>query len=183
MCSPSRVGALTPLLLLLALSACQRERRAIGPSPPESGPVAAVSELFPGGGQPPPPDPRSRKYEANAFQISQGGRLYRWFNCNGCHFNGGGGIGPALMDDQWIYGASIEQIYNSIAQGRPNGMPSWNGKIPPQQIWQIAAYVRSLSANVPASANSSRYDEMTSTPPRNQAKPEKPAGTRAGAAP
>ena len=39
-------------------------------------------------------------------------------------------MGPALMDDAWIYGGRLDQIYNSIYQGRPNGMPAWGGKIP-----------------------------------------------------
>ena len=71
----------------------------------------------------------ARDYENNAFHISRGQRLFRWFNCNGCHANGGGGMGPALMDDEWRYGGSIEQIYATIIEGRPNGMPSFRGKI------------------------------------------------------
>ncbi len=71
--------------------------------------------------------------------------MYKQFNCAGCHFNGGGGIGPPLMDDKWIYGGRLDQIFNSIYQGRPNGMPVWGGKIPDQQIWEIATYVRSMS--------------------------------------
>ena len=68
-------------------------------------------------------------------------------NCTGCHFNGGGGMGPALMSGHWRYGGRIEQIYESIAQGRPNGMPSWQFVLQPQQIWDLAAYVKSLSAS------------------------------------
>jgi cytochrome c oxidase cbb3-type subunit 3 len=49
------------------------------------------------------------------------------------------------MDDVWIYGGRLEQIHNTIAQGRPNGMPAWGGKIPDEQLWQISAYVRSMS--------------------------------------
>src|SRR5690606_21238546 len=65
-----------------------------------------------------------RDYEENAFHISQGKRFYTWFNCVGCHGNGGGGSGPALMDDAWIYGSAIENIAATIREGRPNGMPS-----------------------------------------------------------
>src|SRR5690349_646028 len=43
-------------------------------------------------------------YEGNAFGVSEGKRLFSWYNCQGCHANGGGGMGPPLMDDQWIYG-------------------------------------------------------------------------------
>jgi hypothetical protein len=51
------------------------------------------------------------------------------FNCIGCHGNGGGDIGPALMDDVWFYGSSPEQIYASLVQGRPNGMPAYGRKL------------------------------------------------------
>ena len=33
-------------------------------------------------------------YENNAYQLSQGKRLYDWFNCKGCHASGGGASGP-----------------------------------------------------------------------------------------
>ena len=46
-------------------------------------------------------------------------------------------MGPPLMDDKWIYGSAPENIYATIIQGRPNGMPSFAGKIPTQQVWQI----------------------------------------------
>ncbi len=54
-------------------------------------------------------------------------------------------MGPSLMDDEWIYGGRLEQIHQTLVQGRPNGMPAWGGKIPDQQLWELAAYVRSMS--------------------------------------
>jgi cytochrome c oxidase cbb3-type subunit 3 len=104
-----------------------------------------ISGLLPGGQPPAPEDPRGRIYDGDAYHIGQGRRYFTWYNCSGCHFNGGGGIGPPFMDKTWLYGGRIDQIFNSIAEGRPNGMPTWRGKIPDAQIWEIAAYVRSLS--------------------------------------
>ena len=95
------------------------------------------------------------------YDISEGQRLYHWMNCNTCHAEGGGDAGPALMDDQWIYGGQPGDIYASIVEGRPNGMPSFGGKIPDAQIWQIVAYVRSMSGNVPFYAQPGRMDAMT----------------------
>ena len=43
--------------------------------------------------------------QTNAYELSQGKRLYGWFNCAGCHADGGGRLGPALMDGWWRYGA------------------------------------------------------------------------------
>jgi cytochrome c oxidase cbb3-type subunit III len=121
-----------------------------------------------------PRDPRARFYESNAYAISQGQRYYRWFNCSGCHANGGGGMGPALMDADWRYGGRIEEIYQTIEHGRPNGMPAFGEKIPEEQIWQIAAYVRSMSGNVDRLAAPSRSDRIRSTPPINNTNPMPP---------
>lgn len=90
-------------------------------------------------------DPRAARYYDNAEAVITGKRLFGQYNCSGCHSNGGGGMGPALMDDEWIYGARLEQIRQTLVEGRPNGMPAWGGKIPDEQLWQIAAYVRSMS--------------------------------------
>jgi cytochrome c oxidase cbb3-type subunit 3 len=99
-------------------------------------------------------------YGGNAFAISEGKRLFTWYNCVGCHANGGGGMGPPLMDDLWIYGSDPENIFSTIAEGRPNGMPAFGDKVPSYQIWQLVAYVQSLSGNTPKDAASGRQDDM-----------------------
>jgi cytochrome c oxidase cbb3-type subunit 3 len=92
--------------------------------------------------------------------VGEGKRLFSAYNCAGCHQHGGGGIGPALMDAEWIYGSHPEQIYASIVQGRPNGMPSFAGKIPEFQVWELVAYVHSMSGQLPEDIAPSRSDEM-----------------------
>ncbi len=79
-------------------------------------------------------------------QIAAGGQLYLAMNCVGCHSHGGGGMGPALIDDVWIYGGEIENIAASIREGRPAGMPAFRGFLPEEQIWQVAAFVKSMPA-------------------------------------
>jgi cytochrome c oxidase cbb3-type subunit 3 len=117
----------------------------------DSGPKSvSVSGLFPSGGAPPRPDPTGRRFEGNQQAIAQGKQLFGAMNCSGCHFNGGGGMGPALMSGHWRYGGQIDQIYASIAQGRPNGMPTWQGILDPTSIWNLAAYVKSLAAPDPS---------------------------------
>lgn len=123
--------ALAAGLCLLALTACQRERRQLRPAPAFvalAGTVAAQSDLRPGGLEfrPLVPNP----YGGSAFAISAGQLLFDQFNCSGCHARGGGGIGPPLIKGEWIYGNQPENLFETIVKGRPNGMPAWGGRIP-----------------------------------------------------
>jgi cytochrome c oxidase cbb3-type subunit 3 len=87
----------------------------------------------------------ARQYFNNVEAVNAGKRLFSQYNCAGCHSNGGGGMGPDLMDGAWIYGSRLAQIHETLVNGRPNGMPAWGGKIPDPQLWQLAVYVRSMS--------------------------------------
>ncbi|HEX4496283.1 MAG TPA: cytochrome c [Thermoanaerobaculia bacterium] len=148
------------LPLSLALAGCPREGRNFRSLPAANArpePVRLVS-LQPGA--PLPKQAGGGPYEGNAWAISQGERLYEQYNCVGCHFHGGGGIGPPLMDAQWIYGGSGQNIHDTIVQGRPNGMPSYGGHIPDDQVWMITAYVRTLSGQVPKPERPTRNDEL-----------------------
>jgi len=161
---PTRLRfVMLPLAALAALDlgGCRREKRRIEEPPPSGARVASiqVGQLQPGPKLPPSPE-TSTPYEANAYGISEGQRLYGWFNCVGCHAHGGGAIGPPLMDDIWIYGSDPANVFASIVEGRPNGMPSYRGKIPNYQVWQIVAYVRSLGGLEPKSATPVRDDHL-----------------------
>jgi cytochrome c oxidase cbb3-type subunit 3 len=170
--------SLAAIAVLALLAGCDREQRSSRGKPLGETVPAGVSPdtIFPGS-KPPAPDPRAAKYEHNAYAIAQGQQLFTWMNCVGCHSHGGGGMGPALIDGEWRYGGRIDQIATSIAEGRPNGMPAWRSKLTSDQIWQLAAYVRSLSGQVPKDAVGARTDSMTNTPPQTQTvrKPVLPA--------
>jgi cytochrome c oxidase cbb3-type subunit 3 len=160
MCSRCRPAELALLLALLALAGCERERREFRDRElPADGSAAMAAHAGVAGGEP------GALYERNAFHVSEGARYFSWFNCSGCHGAGGGGMGPALMDGAWRYGGSVAEIAASIRDGRPNGMPAYGGRIPEQQVWQLAAYVRALSGNVPLDATPSRRDGLSATPP------------------
>jgi cytochrome c oxidase cbb3-type subunit 3 len=162
------------LALAVLLGACEREtRHATGDPAPAPPPIAASPDtIFPGGAPLPPLDPRAQAYIGNAAAIAKGQQLYTWMNCVGCHSHGGGGMGPPLMDDKWRYGGRIDQVATSIYEGRPNGMPAWRNKLTQQQIWQLAAYVLTLSGQAPKDAVSARADTMSNTPPQTQTKRE-----------
>src|SRR3954462_13502383 len=156
---------------VLLFTACKREERSFRVAPPAADKVQtnSISDLRPAGATPPPPV--KNDYEENAYATSEGQRLFTSFNCVGCHAHGGGGMGPALMDNKWIYGSEPQQIFSSIVEGRPNGMPSFRGKIPDYQVWQLAAYVRSVAGLGTSGASPGRSDEMKgATPPSSMPK-------------
>jgi cytochrome c oxidase cbb3-type subunit 3 len=171
-----------PLLVLIAVVAaagCEREERRFRDSSPDIIADTSVRQttLQPGV---PTRDVAARQvvlegYDENAWAISEGKRLYELFNCVGCHSHGGGSMGPPLLDDEWIYGHEPENIVATIMEGRPNGMPSFRGRVSPVQAGQMAAYVRSLSGLVPIDARPSRDDHMSYMPSlQTKYRPEKP---------
>lgn len=166
--------ACTALAMLLLPLGCKREQRVFDPGSAGSQ-VANGTALNPvhAGGSAPAPDINT--YETSAYAVAEGKRLYNAYNCVGCHAQGGGAIGPALMDAIWIYGSQPQQIYSDIVQGRPNGMPSYGGKLPEYQVWELVAYVRSMSGQLPSDIAPSRSDQMP-VAKAEQARPkEKPA--------
>ncbi|MEZ4415522.1 MAG: c-type cytochrome [Gemmatimonadota bacterium] len=71
-------------------------------------------------------------------------------NCFVCHgVNLEGGIGPNLVDDEWIHGASVDSILATISNGvLDKGMPNWGSLLGPEKVNQVAAYVISLNPEV-----------------------------------
>jgi cytochrome c oxidase cbb3-type subunit III len=172
MCSGchSRGGqAAAGLLALVLLSACEREQRSFRPDPGQADTRVPQPSLAPRPAGPASSRPgEGPKFEANAYHVNQGKMLFRSMNCSGCHANGGGGIGPALMDEKWIYGGDIHSIFATIRDGRPNGMPAFAGKLPEDQIWELAAYVRSLSGQLRTDVATNRNDSMTPHEPESR---------------
>jgi cytochrome c oxidase cbb3-type subunit 3 len=86
-------------------------------------------------------------YEGNANALKTGSQLYISYNCIDCHgADGSGAMGPSLADARWHFGGSPAEVFESIYQGRPDGMPTWGGRIPHDHIRILDTYVRSLSA-------------------------------------
>jgi cytochrome c oxidase cbb3-type subunit 3 len=172
------LGLLAALPLLLV--GCYREERSFqAPGPAASAPdPVRIGSIVPGAASNVQPGvtaaSQAANYEENAFAVNQGKRLFRWYNCNGCHGQGGGGMGVALMDDQWLYGSAPANVFTTIMQGRPNGMPSFGGRIPEDQVWQLVAYVRSLSGQLRKDVATSRSDGLAGAPPENTRAQERP---------
>jgi len=160
------------LTVLIALAGCEREMRKLSKEPVGTEPnaTAGTAAHQPGASGPGTVETAAmRTYDGdNAYELSQGKRLFRWFNCNGCHSAGGGGMGPALMDEKWIYGHEPEQVYATIMVGRPNGMPSFRGRVSQEQAWQLVAYVRSMSGLAPKASAPGRSDALAIGEPESR---------------
>ena len=85
-------------------------------------------------------------YNGNAKALAMGAKLYVAYNCVDCHgADGSGSMGPSLADGRWHFGGRPAEVFESIYQGRPDGMPAWGGRISNDQIWMLVTYVRSLN--------------------------------------
>src|SRR4051794_19752293 len=180
------IGALG-LVVVCAGSSCRREFRSFRPHAPDAEAVrlTPLTDYRIGGdagrrSAPEPSDEVPNGYEDNAYAVSEGKRLFQSFNCSGCHAHGGGGgMGVPLSDEKWIYGSRPEQVFSTIVAGRPNGMPSFGGEIPAYQVWQLAAYVRSLSGQLRGDVASGRADHMQAEKPESSRDKEKPVNRAA----
>ena len=135
-------------LILLVAGACQRNstpgvaagsvviQGSMPPSPTAVGPIPgpAMNVTF-----------ATNPFANDPVALQEGRKLFNWYNCSGCHGGHAGcGMGPSLRDQVWLFGSRDDQIFDSIAEGRGEGMPAWGAKIPQEQIWKLVAYIKSM---------------------------------------
>jgi cytochrome c oxidase cbb3-type subunit 3 len=87
------------------------------------------------------------------------------------------------MDNKWKYGYAPANIYASIIEGRPNGMPAFRGKINDDQAWKLVAYLQALSGVVQTDVATGRDDHMSVTRPASDAMNKKQNPKWEGATP
>jgi cytochrome c oxidase cbb3-type subunit 3 len=149
------------LFVLMLTTSCQQEHRQLQVESEQRAVFVAGREgdIRPGG--PVPEVVLKNPYEGNAQAIAEGERLYAWYNCSVCHgAHGGGGMGLSLLAPALVYGDQPDNLFDTINKGRPKGMPSWGGRIPAHQIWQIVTYIRSLRGLEPKTATPAREDAL-----------------------
>ncbi|MHB2167118.1 cytochrome-c oxidase, cbb3-type subunit III [Alsobacter sp. R-9] len=93
-------------------------------------------------------------------------------NCAPCHGSGGGGSKgyPNLVDDQWMWGGSLDQIYQTIRYGirnenpesRQGPMPAFgkDGILKKDEITNVAAYVVTLSGGKPTAGDVAKGKQL-----------------------
>lgn len=143
---------LTVLTLAVLAVGCQPQQPPAGPG----GNLTRRHQVTKQRAGPPPAmpvTPEARPEQPSEETLTEGRTLYNQYNCSGCHAAGGGAIGPALIDDEWIYGDGLDNIFFTIVEGRPQGMPAFRGRIPDGQIRTIAQFVKSLSTETAAAGD------------------------------
>lgn len=88
------------------------------------------------------------------FAVNGGDAAFK-VNCATCHGTGAmGRLGyPNLNDDDWLWGGTLDQIYQTIAHGvrndnpdaRISEMPAFKDVLQPEEVKQVSAYVVSLT--------------------------------------
>jgi cytochrome c oxidase cbb3-type subunit 3 len=100
-------------------------------------------------------DAKKLEYNADQEIIGRGRIVFTSSNCGSCHRNDGGGntIGPNLVDDYWLHGGSIGEIYSTIKTGFvEKGMPAWGKTMSPKDVRDVAFFVMSLKGTNPPNA-------------------------------
>lgn len=157
-------------LMLMALGAvsatgCHRVKGLPAPNTPATAVAPAAGAYSPAfaevplGNPPGAPIPGTdvrNPFAGDPAAVADGKSLFGAMNCVYCHnANAAGLIGPSLQGPGWRYGGAPVQIYASIQNGRPKGMPAFGARLPPQEIWKLVAYVQSLGGAAAPSTDSS----------------------------
>lgn len=83
------------------------------------------------------------KYSGQPAAIAEGSTVYAE-SCAACHnADATGGIGTDLTGTL-KYGSTPEDLYESVANGRPNGMPPFLQQIGKDRIYKLVAYLESV---------------------------------------
>ncbi len=101
----------------------------------------------------------SSQPELMQFAVAGGSSAFKVY-CSQCHGSGaaGGSIYPNLIDDDWIWGGSVDEIYTTLQHGiryigdddtRDSLMPAFGADdiLEREQIMDVTSYVLSLSGS------------------------------------
>jgi len=176
-----------PIALLLMVAACGRPAGQTGEAAPD--PTAVSAAGIPSGDIPGDAQSETGTLVVNPLAgqpaaVARGKALFAQMNCAGCHGYGlGGAMGPNLTDRYWRYGGTPGAIYQSIADGRPQGMPAWRRALPPTDIWSLVSYIQSYGGSTaPADYQGGEQGDVAALPvtPSGASPAPKPAPAATG---
>lgn len=108
-------------------------------------------------------DETSVKIDKDPAILAEGSTIFAT-NCKVCHGDKLQGIiGPDLVDEYWLHGGGINNIFKTIKYGVPEkGMVSWEKTLTPKQISAVSNYILSLGGSNPPGAKAhqgEKYEE------------------------
>jgi len=84
--------------------------------------------------------PSELAFDADTLEAGQKVYTQTCVACHGADMKGG--IGPNLVDGEWIHGGAPEQVVKTITEGvAAKGMPAWGAVLGPEKVSQVAAWV------------------------------------------
>lgn len=82
-------------------------------------------------------------------------------NCATCHGELlEGGTGPNLTDEFWIHGGGVKNVFSTIKYGvAKKGMISWEKKLKPDQIQNVASFILTKQGSNPPNAKEAQGEK------------------------
>jgi cytochrome c oxidase cbb3-type subunit III len=105
-------------------------------------------------------DENTVQYLASASDLAAGKKVFN-NSCAVCHREDmGGSVGPNLVDEYWIHGGSVKDVFALIKYGaQDKGMMPWKDELTPLQIAQVSSYILSRQGETPEGARDPQGDK------------------------
>jgi len=110
-------------------------------------------------------DEKTVKLLPNDPKVAERGKEIFSSKCSACHGQAGeGGVGPNLTDEYWLHGSSINDLFKVIKYGVPEkGMISWKATLKPNEIQDVANYIKTIGGSNPPNAKAPQGVKTDST--------------------
>lgn len=97
----------------------------------------------------PPDDLQLWNFSRDAKIVAAGEKTFK-ASCAACHGEDlHGGIGPNLVDAEWIHGGKPMDLFNTVVNGvTEKGMPTWGPVLGQQRIAEVVAYIISQNPTI-----------------------------------
>jgi cytochrome c oxidase cbb3-type subunit 3 len=108
--------------------------------------------------------PAGNPYHGNAVAIADGRQVWQQI-CSACHKPDASGlVGPSLVDPYWKYGHTDPELFQTVMDGRPGGMPAWGAQLGSDRVWRVLAYLETLPKSEALGAGAPGYTPPAPTP-------------------
>lgn len=100
-------------------------------------------------------DPETATFLSSAADLKAGRDLYLKNKCQTCHGENleGNVVGPNLVDEYWLHGGSLGDVFKTISNGvKGTAMQAWNKSMNDMEILQLASYIQSINGTNPPNA-------------------------------